>query len=170
MQTVECYDSFPKSTVIYNLLILGGAMVVGVIVLAQLGAWFAVGYLALLALTGYGMLALICARCYYYDRRCATGIGKVVARFFKKGQEEEFGQTASQKAVTLLLAIVLLLPLVGGIASLVVGYSTLRLALLAAWLILLVAGLAPHPRLVCSHCKLAEKGCCPIGKLVLRNQ
>ena len=166
---MECYDSFPRTTVLYNLLTLGGAMVVGVIILAQLGVWVSVGYLVLLALTGYGMLALICARCYYYDRRCATGVGKVVALFFKKGQEEEFGQTASQKAVMLLLAIVLLLPLVGSIVSLVVGYSMLRLVLLVALLALLVAGLAPHPRLVCSHCRLAEKGCCPIGRLVLRN-
>jgi hypothetical protein len=59
---------------------------------------------------------------------------------------------------------------VGGIASLVMGYSMLRLVLLVAWLALLIAGLAPHPRLVCSHCKLAEKGCCPIGKLLVRNQ
>ena len=167
---MECYESFPRTTVIYNLLTLGGAMVVGVIVLTQLGVWVMVGYLVLLALTGYGVLALVCTRCYYYDRRCATGVGEVVALFFKKGQEKEFGQTASQKAAMLLLVIVLLLPLVGGITSLVVGYSTLRLVLLMALTALMVAGLAPHPRLVCSHCKLAEKGCCPIGKLMLRNQ
>lgn len=167
---MECYESFPRTTVIYNLLTLGGAMVVGVIVLAQLGVWVAVGYLALLALTGYGVLAFVCTRCYYHDRRCATGVGRVVALFFKKGQEEEFGQTASQKAVMLLLAIVLLLPLVGGIISLAVGYSTLRQVLLVALVALLVAGLAPHPRLVCGHCKLAERGCCPIGKQMLRNQ
>ena len=166
---MECYESFPRTTVIYNLLTLGGAMVIGVIVLAQLGVWVGVGYLALLALTGYGMLALVCARCYYYDRRCATGVGKVVALFFKKGQEEEFGQTASQKGITLLLAVVLLLPLVGGVVSLVVSFSTLHLMLLVALVALLVAGLAPHPRLVCSHCRLAEKGCCPIGKLLVRN-
>ena len=166
---MACYESFPKTTVAYNLLTLGGAIVVGMVVLAQLGIWFVIGYLALLALTGYGMLALICARCYYYDRRCATGVGKVVALLFEKGQEEEFGQTASQKAILPLLAVVLLLPVVGGIASLAVGYSTLRLVSLIALLALLAAGLAPHPRLVCSHCKLAEKGCCPIGKLVVRN-
>jgi hypothetical protein len=163
---MECCESFPKTTVIYNLLTLGGAMVIGVIVLVQLGVWVGVGYLVLLALAGYGMLALVCARCYYYDRRCATGVGKVVAFFFKKVQEEEFGQTASQKGITLLLAVVLLLPLVGGVVSLVVGFSTLHLMLLVASL---VAGLAPHPGLVCSHCKLAEQGCCPIGKLLVRN-
>ena len=167
---MECYETFPKTTVIYNLLTLGGAIVVGVIVLAQLGVWFAVGYLALLALTGYGILASICTRCYYYDRRCGTGTGKIVARFFKKGQEEEYGQTASQKAVLLLVVIVLLLPLMGGITSLMGGYSTLRLALSVALLALLLAGLAPHSRLVCSHCKQAEKGCCPIGKLLVRNR
>jgi hypothetical protein len=166
---MECYESFPKTTVIYNLLTLGGALVIGVIVLAQLGVWVGMGYLVLLTLVGYGMLALVCARCYYYDRRCATGVGKVVALFFKKGQEEEFGQMASQKGITLLLAVVLLLPLVGGVVSLVVGYSTLRLVLLVALVALLVAGLAPHPRLVCSHCKQAEKDCCPIGKLLVRN-
>jgi hypothetical protein len=167
---MKCYESFPRTTVIYNLLTLGGAIVIGVIVLAQLGVWVAAGYLILLALTGYGVLALVCSRCYYYDQRCGTGVGKIAARFFKKDQEEEFGQTASQKAVVLLLVIVLLLPLVGGIVSLVMGYSMLRLVLLVAWLALLIAGLAPHPRLVCSHCRLAEKGCCPIGKLLVRNQ
>jgi hypothetical protein len=115
-------------------------------------------------------MASICTRCYYYDRRCGTGTGKIVVRFFKKGQEEEYGQTASQKVVMLLVVVALLLPLVGGIASLMVSYSTLRLALLVALLALLIAGLAPHPRLVCSHCKLAEKGCCPIGKLLMRNR
>jgi hypothetical protein len=167
---MECYEDFPRTTVLYNLLTLGGAIVVGVVVLAQLGVWFAVGYLALLALVGYGVLACVCTRCYYYGSRCATGVGKVVARFFKKGQEEEFGQTVSQKAVILLLVIVLLLPLVGGIVLLARVYSTLRLVLLVAWLALLIAGLAPHPKLVCSHCKLAEKGCCPIGKLLVRDQ
>jgi hypothetical protein len=166
---MECCESFPKTTVIYNLLTLGGAMVIGVIVLVQLEVWVGVGYLVLLALAGYGMLALVCARCYYYDRRCATGVGKVVALFFKKGQEEEFGQTASQEGITLLLAVVLLLPLVGGGVSLVVSFSTLHLMLLVALVALLVAGLAPHPRLVCSHCKLAEQGCCPIGELLVRN-
>ena len=107
---MACYESFPRTTVIYNLLTLGGAMGVGVIVLAQLGVWVAVGYLVLLALTGYGVLAFVCTRCYYYDRRCATGVGRIVTLLFKKGREEEFGQTASQKAVLLLLAIVLLLP------------------------------------------------------------
>jgi hypothetical protein len=165
---MKCYESFPRTTVLYNLLTLGGAIVVGVIVLAQLGVWVAIGYLVLLALTGYGVLASVCTRCYYYDRRCATGVGKVVASFFEKSQEEEFGQTASQRAVMLFLAIVLLLPLVGGILSLGMGYSAPRLVLLVAWGALLAAGLAPHPRLVCSRCKLAEKGCCPIGRLVLR--
>ncbi|HID62959.1 MAG TPA: hypothetical protein EYP49_09510 [Anaerolineae bacterium] len=167
---MECYESFPRTTVLYNLLTLGGAMVVGVIVLAQLGIWAMIGYLVLLALAYYGVLALVCTRCYYYDRRCATGIGKVAALFLRKGREEEFGQTAAQKVALLLLGIALLLPLLGGIVSLLVGYSTLRLVLLVALLALLVAALAPHPGLVCGHCKLAEKGCCPIGRLVVRNQ
>ena len=68
---MKCYNEFPLSTVIYNLVTLGGALVVGVVVVAQFGSWATAGYLLLLALTGVGLLLaglvphlwLVCGHC-----------------------------------------------------------------------------------------------------------
>lgn len=161
---MDCYNEFPLSTVIYNAITLGGAVVVGVIVAAQFGLWATLGYLLLLALAGLGVLATVCARCGYYGQRCALGLGKVVAPIFKKGCEEEFFRTAPQFLVTVLLVLALILPIIGGMALLTRHFSTGRLVQLMALVGLLLAGLIPHPRLVCSHCCQGERGLCPIGR------
>jgi len=161
---MKCYKEFPLSTVVYNAVTLGGALVVGVVIVAQYGLWATIGYLALLALTGAGLLATVCARCGYYGRRCALGLGKVVALAYKKGQEDEFFRTAGQFVVTLLLVLLLLLPLAGGVALLVAEVTTWRLVLLVVLVGLLLAFLVPHPRLVCRHCCQGERGVCPVGR------
>jgi hypothetical protein len=149
------------------LVTLGGALVIGVVVMAQFGPWATVGYLLLLALAGVGLLATVCARCGYYGRRCALGLGEVVALAFKKGEEDEFARTPSQLLfVGLLLVLQLLLPIAGGIVLLVRGFTVGRLVLLVAWVGLLLAGLVPHPRLVCGHCCQGERGVCPVGRQV----
>jgi len=161
---MKCYSEFPLSTLIYNLVTLGGALVMGVVVVARFGPWVTACYLLLLALTGMGLLATVCARCSYYGRRCALGLGKVVALAFKKGQEDEFFRTAPQFVILLLLVLLLLLPIAGGIVLLIRDFSTWRLALLAAQVGLLLAGLVPHLWLVCGHCCQGECGVCPVGQ------
>ena len=163
---MRCYSEFPLSTVIYNLLTLGGALVLGVVVVAQFGLWVTAGYLLLLALTGVGMLGTVCARCGYYGRRCALSLGKAVTLAFKKGQEDEFFRTTPQFVVLLLLVFLLLLPTGAGIVLLIRDFSAWRLALLATQVGLLLAGLIPHPRLVCDHCCQGERGVCPVGRQV----
>ncbi len=160
----RCYTEFPLPTIIYNLVTLGGALVAGGVIVTQFGLWATAGYLMLLALAGVGLLTLVCARCGYYGHRCPLGLGKVAALAFKKRQEEEFFRTGPQRVVLLLLVLAFLLPIAGGIALLIEGFSTWRLALLAAQVGLLLAGLVPHPWLVCRHCCQGERGACPIGK------
>ena len=167
---MECYNEFPLSTVVYNLVTLGGALVTGVVIVAQFGLWVTVGYLMLLALTGVGLLALVCACCGYYGRRCALGLGKVVALAFKKGRENEFLHTAPQFVTLLLLVLLLLLPIAGGVALLVREFSAWRLSSLAVLVGLLLSGLVPHPRLVCGHCCQGERGVCPVGRQLWRTR
>jgi len=165
-----CYDEFPLSTVIYNAVTLGGAAVVGVVIVAQFGLGAAIGYAALLALALVGVLATVCTRCGYYGRRCALSLGQVVSLIFKKGSEEEFFRTASQFVTLGALVILLLLPIAGGMALLARDFSAWRLALLAAVVGLLLAGLVPHPKLVCGHCCQGESGACPVGRQIWKTR
>lgn len=166
---MQCYSEFPLSTVIHNAVTLGGAMVVGVVIIAQFGPWAAVGYLLLLALTGVGLLATVCARCGYYGCRCALGLGKAAVAF-KKGREEEFFRTGPQFAVLLLLVLLLALPIIGDAILLTRGFSAWHLVLLAALVGLLLAGLVLHPRLVCGHCCQGERGACPVGRQIWKTK
>ena len=161
---MNCYDEFPLSTVLYNGVTIGGAAAIGVIIVAQFGLGVMVGYLVLLALAMVGLLATVCTRCSYYGHRCALGVGKLVPRFFKKGPADEFARTAPQLWFTgLLLVLLLVLPVAGGVDLLIRQFSAWRLVQVVALVGLLLAGLVPHPRLVCRHCRQRESGACPIG-------
>lgn len=163
---MESYSEFPISTLIYNGVTLGGSLAIGAVVLAQFGIGAAVAYLLLLALAVVGVLGTVCVRCTYYGSRCALGLGKVVPILFKKGQESEFFRTAAQFVATLSLVLVVLVPLAGSAALLIGGFSVWRLVQLIAVVGLFLAGLIPHTRLVCSHCRQGECGACPVGRQV----
>jgi hypothetical protein len=161
---MDYYEEFPLSTLLYNGATIGGATVIGLIIVAQFGLGVAAGYLALLVLAMVGVLATVCARCGYYGHRCALGVGRLVPLFFKEGRAAEFARTTPQLLFTgLLLALLLVVPVAGGVILLMRQFTTWRLVQLVALVGLLLAGLVPHPRLVCRHCRQRESGSCPIG-------
>jgi hypothetical protein len=163
------YNEFPLSTVLYNGLTIGGATAIGVVIAAQFGLGVAAGYLALLALAMVGVLATVCARCGYYGHRCALGVGELVPLFFKEGRADEFARTLPQLLSTgLLLVLLFVLPVAGGVTLLIRQFTAWRLVQLVALVGLLLAGLAPHPRLVCRHCRQRESGACPVGCVLWR--
>ncbi|MBN1815677.1 MAG: hypothetical protein JXA14_27835 [Anaerolineae bacterium] len=161
---MKSYDKFPLSTVVYNAVTLGGALIVGASIVAQFGSGWLTGYLLLLLFTMGGVLASVCARCGYYGRRCGLGLGKVATLVAKKGQEDEYLRTPFQLLVALLLVLLMVLPVAGGVILLVNGSSAWRWIQLATVVGLLLAGIVPHPQLVCGHCRQGECGACPVGK------
>jgi len=157
---MQYYKNYPNSLVAFNLLFALAGLAVGLIVLAQLGTWAWVGYLALYLLETAAVLAFACTRCCYYGKNCGMGYGRLSALLFKKGAEEEFHQATSHKVAGMLMLVTFPLPILGGIASLIVGFSPYRLLLFLVLIGLMVAGFVTRPRLVCGHCKQAESGRC----------
>lgn len=161
---MECYAEFPRSTVVYNAVTFGGAAILGAVVLAQVSPWALAGYAVFLLASVLSVLVWVCTRCGYYGRRCALGLGRVVAAVFPRRSEDEFLRTSAQIVALLALVVAILLPVLGGVALLIAGLSTLRLLSVAGTVGLLLAGVLPHPRLVCSHCGQAGRGICPLGR------
>ena len=157
---MEYYKNYPDSLVAFNLLFSLVGFAVGLIVLAQLGTWAWVGYLALYLLETAAVLAFACTRCCYYGKSCGMGYGRLAALLFKKGAEEEFHQATSHKVAGIILLVTFPLPILGGIGSLIVGFSLYRLFLFLALIGLTVAGFVTRPRFVCGHCKQGESGRC----------
>ena len=157
---MEYYENYPGSVVAFNLLFGLAGFAVGLIVLAQLGTWAWAGYLALYLLEMAAVLAFACTRCCYYGKNCGMGYGRLSALLFKKRAEEEFHKATSHKVAGILLLVAFPLPILGGIGSLLVGFSPYRLLLFLVLIGLTVAGFVTRPRLVCGHCKQGESGRC----------
>jgi len=92
-----CHENYPTCLVVANILEVLVALIVAVVIIAQLGLWAVLGY-AILALLAVALaLAYGCTRCYYYGRVCGTGLGKIAALIFNKRDEEEFGKFVSHR-------------------------------------------------------------------------
>jgi hypothetical protein len=101
-----------------------------------------------------------CVYCYYYDKWCAFGKGKVAALIFKRGDPERFlTKTISLKELTLDMLIVLF-PLVGGIALLIRDFSWQTVISIAFLLVFSFGGnYLIRSRVACACCKQRELGC-----------
>jgi hypothetical protein len=164
---MDCYDEFPVSTIVYNAITIGGALVVGAVVAAQFGLGVLVGYVLLLILAFGGIITTICSRCAsYYGRRCATGFGLLASMLAKKGDPREYFRTVPQFVYLALLGIAMLSPIIGAVVLFVNHFSVAYLVQAILLVGLLLAGAIPHPRLVCRHCRQGECGACPVGRII----
>ena len=92
-----CYENYPTYLVLASILEVLVALIVAVVIIAQLGLWAVLGYAILALLAVVLALAYGCTRCYYYGRVCGTGLGKIAALIFNKRDEEEFGKFVSHR-------------------------------------------------------------------------
>jgi hypothetical protein len=111
---MTCYDDYPVRVVLFNLVELLAALVLGLVLVAQLGWW------AVSAFTVVGCLGLIlslvygCTRCHYYGKVCGLGLGKMASLVFRQRDQSEFGKALSQTVAWTLVGLTPALPLAAG--------------------------------------------------------
>ena len=83
-------DQHPKSKIF-----LGNLMMIFWIALGTIAVWFlypllSVFFLAFAVIMVYIVLRkVVCTNCYYYDKWCSIGWGKLAAKLFKKENRED---------------------------------------------------------------------------------
>lgn len=106
-----------------------------------------------------------CKNCYYYNRVCGLGKGKIASLFTKKGDPKKFTEkevTFKDMVPDFLVAI---FPLVGGIILSVIDFSLIRIGLIVILLMFSFGGTAViRGSLACKYCRQREIGC-PAEKL-----
>jgi len=162
---MTCHDDYPIRIVIFNLIVLLLALVVGLLLVAQLGWWAILSYAVVGSLGLILSLAYGCSRCSYYGHLCGLGLGKIAPLVFHQRDEEEFGRALSQSVAWTLVGLVLALPVAAGLVSLATGFSVPGLAILVVFLALIVVIVVTHSRYVCAHCRQARDGLCTLGRM-----
>jgi len=104
---MECYKEFPRSIGLLTTLASIVYAVAGTALMLDLGAWVTGGFLLLFMAVHYVHYPRnACVNCAYYGRHCISMKGKLAARLYRRGREQDFyrGMKRAMRGVHLLWA------------------------------------------------------------------
>jgi len=99
---------------------------------------------------------LVCVNCYYYDKWCGLGWGKLSALMFKKGNLEEFPTSIGLKLAPATYGLLMIIPLVLLIVSIIQGFSWYKILVLILLLLVSLYSGGVGRKVACAHCKMNE--------------
>jgi len=152
------YEQFPLKLVCLSMLTAVIGYLLGTMVYYLFNPWLGAAYLLLCIVTVVVVMRYRCSYCYYHGKRCSSGFSLIATRLFKKRSPEQFATPQTLMPAMIISLPVLLLPLLGAIALVLLTGTLLAWALLVANLLMFVPGFAKKS-LYCSHCKQRELGC-----------
>ena len=160
MKNKHPYENFPIWVPSLSCLLSLSIYLLGAYIFLQLGTLFSILYLLFCLWIEFRVLKESCVNCYYYDKVCALGRGKLCGLLFRKGNTREFVEREISWKSMLPDFLVFALPLIGGIICLIKDFSGLILLLLVMLTILSFGGNAlMRGALACKYCKQRELGC-----------
>jgi hypothetical protein len=165
MNEITAYPSYPLRYVLLANAVSVGIYALGALIVLPVGWWAAGLYLVFCAAVELNVLSRSCVDCWYYDKTCAFGKGRLCALIFRRGDPARF----AAREVTWLALVpdfsVFLIPFIVGSAMLAIHFIWWRAALIAGLLVLSFAGNAlVRSSFACRFCKQRELGC-PAEKL-----
>lgn len=165
MESSKCYDSYPWWTIVLSNLVSLVIYSLGAYIIYRAGWIYMTIYLAFILILEIRLLKGHCVHCYYYDKTCAFGKGRLSAAFFKRGDPAYFSEIRVTWWNMVPDILVGLIPIIVGVVVLVRDFSWMILAAMIGMLLLATAGnAAVRSSLACKGCKQRELGC-PAQKL-----
>ena len=160
MATTGSYENFPARLIAAALLVNVSIYALGAFILAGFGSIMTALYLLFCLGNEVHIMKTSCLDCYYYGKWCAFGRGKAAELFFKQGDPQRFAtKTMTTKDLTMDMLVVIF-PLVAGIALLIRNFSwgtVIALALLLAFSF--YGNYLIRSKVACACCKQRELGC-----------
>jgi hypothetical protein len=159
------FENYPFSIIIISNLVSISIYLIGAYIIYQLDIIWLFLYLIYILALEIRLMKRSCANCYYYGEYCAFGKGKISSWFFRKGSHKEFINHNITWKNLLPDFLVSIIPLIVGIALLILKFNWLLLILIVLLVILASAGNSfIRGSLACKYCKQREIGC-PAQKL-----
>ena len=156
---VEFYEQgleeYPKSGILLSNFVMLLWIALGTIAcwfLYSLVAWI---YLAFAIIMVFVVLRkLVCTNCYYYDKWCCTGWGKLSALFFKKGDTQKFSSSYGLKLAPLTYGLLTLIPLISVVISFTQGFTIPKIVVLILLLLISFYSGTVNRKKTCEKCKM----------------
>ena len=155
------YEQFPGWMVATTALVSLATYLLGALILLRLGVVLVLIYACCILAMEYRVLSRSCVGCYYYDRFCCFGRGKLAALLVRKGNPEAFCRKEVRWTDILPSFLVSLVPIaLGLLLPLFTGFDAILLGEIAALVLLAfpVQGFI-RGRWSCRFCRQRELGC-----------
>lgn len=154
------YELFPARIVILSNLVSFLIYTSGLIITLRLGWIAAVLYLVFIFALEYRLLSKHCVNCYYWNKTCGFGKGKLSALFFKKGDPSLFCKKEMSWKDLIPDVLISLIPLLCGIILMIIRFDILLLVAVTLILALSTIGNGYiRSNLTCKYCKQRELEC-----------
>jgi len=164
------HENYPCRIIVISNSVTIAIYLIGLYIMSQIGFIWACIYLLYILGLEIRLMSRSCINCYYYGKRCAFGKGKLAARFFKKGKPEDFINRKISWEHIVPDFLVALIPLIFGVALLILNFNWLILILIILLVILTSAGNGfIRSALACKYCKQKAIGC-PAEQLFNKNR
>jgi hypothetical protein len=128
--------------------------------LGALACWFlypilGLVYFVVAVVMVYIMLRkVICINCYYYDKWCGLGWGKLCAAMFKKGNIEDFPKSIGVKLAPATYGLLMIIPLILVIVSIIQVFSWDKIIVLVLLLLVSFYSGGISRKSACTQCKM----------------
>jgi hypothetical protein len=160
MGKVKAYDNFPLWIVFASNLLSFSIYAIGTYIFLRIGIVFAIFYIIYVAWSELNVLRRSCRNCWYYGKTCGFGKGKACSMIFKKGNPKEFANRKISPLDVLPDFLTFIFPIIGGIALWIASFEWVIIGMIAALVILPVAGnFTVRGFLTCKYCKQRAIGC-----------
>lgn len=120
--------------------------------LSPLAAWIYFAFAIIMV--GIVLRKIVCTNCYYYDKWCSIGWGKLSALFFKKGDIEDFSSSTGLKIAPITYGLLTLIPLILIIISFFKGFLISKLIVLILLLVISFWSGTVSRKKTCALCKM----------------
>jgi hypothetical protein len=160
MEISKTYENFPGRFVLLSNLVSITTWLLGILILTGLHWILAVIYFIFVSVLEYRLLSNHCTSCYYWDKTCGFGKGKISSRFFKRRYSAEFCDKNITWTEMIPDMLVSFAPIIAGIVLIIIKFDLILLSAVVLLLILTTAGNAAIRRnYACKYCRQRELGC-----------
>ena len=150
-------DNFKKSTALFGNLMMLIWIGLGTLAIWFYNPFFAWIFLASALIMVYIVLRkLVCTNCYYYDKICGLGWGKLSAKMFKKGDIEKFNNSIGIKIAPLTYGLITIVPVIVIIISIILVFNFYKLIVLILILLVSFYSGGIRRKYGCSKCKMSS--------------
>ena len=160
MTMLRHHDNYPVWIVVITNMHSIIIYALGVYILSRITWHLAIPYVAYVFVLEFRLLKLHCTKCYYLNKRCAFGKGRLSAWLFTSGKQSQFCKDTFTWKKMIPDLLVPAIPFISGIVMLPFNPDTLLIVSLLLLLVLstTVSGIV-RKELTCKFCRQKDAGC-----------